>query len=51
MLAKLMAGGGDYDIAVASDFMVEVLIAQNLLARKRVVTIISENADFKFTGK
>lgn len=25
MLAKLMAGGGEYDVAVASDFMVEIL--------------------------
>ncbi|WP_420535940.1 extracellular solute-binding protein [Clostridium thermopalmarium] len=31
MLAKLMAGGGDYDIAVASDFMVEILKKQNLI--------------------
>ncbi|SHI67599.1 spermidine/putrescine transport system permease protein [Clostridium cavendishii DSM 21758] len=31
MLAKLMAGGGDYDIAVASDFMVEILKKQELI--------------------
>ncbi|GFZ32011.1 spermidine/putrescine ABC transporter permease [Clostridium zeae] len=31
MLAKLMAGGGQYDIAVASDFMVEILKKQNLI--------------------
>lgn len=31
MLAKIMAGGGDYDIAVASDFMVEILKKQNLV--------------------
>ena len=31
MLAKLMAGGGEYDIAVASDFMVEILKKQNLI--------------------
>jgi len=31
MLAKLMAGGGNYDIAVASDFMVEILEKQNLI--------------------
>lgn len=31
MLAKLMAGGGNYDIAVASDFMVEVLTKQGLI--------------------
>lgn len=32
MLAKIMAGGGDYDIAVASDFMVEILIKQGLIS-------------------
>ncbi len=31
MLAKLMAGGGVYDLAVASDFMVEILKKQELL--------------------
>lgn len=31
MLAKLMAGGGNYDLAVASDFMVEVLKKQQLI--------------------
>lgn len=31
MLAKLMAGGESYDIAVASDFMVEILKKQNLI--------------------
>ncbi len=31
MLAKLMAGGGVYDLAVASDFMVEILKKQGLL--------------------
>lgn len=31
MLAKLMAGGGNYDVAVASDFMVEILRKQNLI--------------------
>ena len=31
MLAKLMAGGGEYDIAVASDFMVEILKKQDLI--------------------
>lgn len=31
MLAKLMAGGENYDIAVASDFMVEILKKQNLI--------------------
>jgi len=31
MLAKLMAGGGNYDVAVASDFMVEILSKQNLI--------------------
>lgn len=31
MLAKLMAGGGNYDIAVASDFMVEILKKQALI--------------------
>lgn len=31
MLAKLMAGGGKYDVAVASDFMVEVLSKQGLI--------------------
>lgn len=31
MLAKLMAGGANYDIAVASDFMVEVLQKQGLI--------------------
>ena len=31
MLAKLMAGGGVYDLAVASDFMVEILKKQDLL--------------------
>jgi len=31
MLAKIMAGGGNYDVAVASDFMVEILAKQNLI--------------------
>lgn len=31
MLAKIMAGGGNYDIAVASDFMVEILKKQGLI--------------------
>lgn len=31
MLAKLMAGGGQYDVAVASDFMVEILKKQDLI--------------------
>jgi spermidine/putrescine transport system permease protein len=31
MLAKLMAGGGNYDITVASDFMVEILKKQGLI--------------------
>ncbi|ADL52562.1 extracellular solute-binding protein [Clostridium cellulovorans] len=31
MLAKLMAGGNEYDLAVASDFMVEILKKQNLI--------------------
>ncbi|MEW9094237.1 MAG: extracellular solute-binding protein [Clostridiaceae bacterium] len=31
MLAKLMAGGGQYDVVVASDFMVEILKKQNLI--------------------
>lgn len=33
MLAKLMAGGGNYDVAVASDFMVEVLKKQELIQK------------------
>lgn len=33
MLAKLMAGGGNYDLAVASDFMVEILKKQNLILK------------------
>ena len=32
MLAKIIAGGSNYDIAVASDFMVEIMIKQGLLA-------------------
>lgn len=31
MLAKIMAGGGNYDVAVASDFMVEILRKQQLI--------------------
>lgn len=31
MLAKLMAGGSQYDLVVASDYMVEILTKQNLL--------------------
>ncbi len=31
MLAKLMAGGGNYDLTVASDFMVEILSKQDLI--------------------
>ena len=31
MLAKIMAGGGQYDISVASDYMVEVMEKQKLL--------------------
>ncbi|MGH4141092.1 extracellular solute-binding protein [Clostridium sp.] len=33
MLAKLMAGGGNYDLTVASDFMVEILSKQGLLTQ------------------
>lgn len=31
MLAKLMAGGSQFDLVVASDYMVEVLVKQNIL--------------------
>ncbi|MBU3159163.1 extracellular solute-binding protein [Clostridium frigoris] len=31
MLAKIMAGGGNYDLTVASDFMVEILSKQELI--------------------
>ncbi|WP_051624151.1 polyamine ABC transporter substrate-binding protein [Clostridium akagii] len=31
MLAKIQAGGGQYDIAVASDYMVDIMKKQNLL--------------------
>jgi spermidine/putrescine transport system permease protein len=31
MLAKIMAGGSQYDLAVASDYMVEIMKKQNLL--------------------
>lgn len=31
MLAKIMAGGSGYDIAVGTDYMVDVMIKQNLL--------------------
>ncbi|MDF2885187.1 MAG: extracellular solute-binding protein [Clostridiaceae bacterium] len=31
MLAKLMAGGSNYDLVVASDYMVQVLVKQNLI--------------------
>lgn len=31
MLAKLMAGGSQFDLVVASDYMVEVLVKQNLI--------------------
>ncbi len=31
MLAKIMAGGSQFDLVVASDYMVEVLIKQNLI--------------------
>lgn len=31
MLAKLMAGGSNYDLAVASDYMVDILTKQNLI--------------------
>jgi spermidine/putrescine transport system permease protein len=31
MLAKLMAGGSQYDLVVASDYMVEILTKQNLI--------------------
>ncbi len=31
MLAKIMAGGGQYDVVVASDFMVEILKKQGLI--------------------
>ena len=33
MLAKLMAGGGNYDLTVASDFMVEILSKQGLITQ------------------
>jgi len=33
MLAKIMAGGGNYDLTVASDFMVEILSKQNLIQK------------------
>lgn len=31
MLAKLMAGGSSYDLVVASDYMVDILVKQNLI--------------------
>ena len=31
MLAKLMAGGSSYDLVVSSDYMVDVLVKQNLI--------------------
>ena len=31
MLAKLMAGGSSYDVVVSSDYMVDVLVKQNLI--------------------
>lgn len=31
MLAKLMAGGSQYDLVVTSDYMVEVLVKQNII--------------------
>lgn len=33
MLAKLMAGGSQFDLVVASDYMVEILTKQNLIQR------------------
>lgn len=39
MLAKLMAGGGNYDLAVASDFMVEVLKKQELVQQLDTSTL------------
>lgn len=32
MLAKLMAGGSNYDLVVASDYMVDILTKQNLIS-------------------
>ncbi|WP_446681740.1 hypothetical protein [Clostridium bowmanii] len=37
MLAKLMAGGGNYDLTVASDFMVEILSLMTVIVQKQVL--------------
>ena len=33
MLAKIMAGGSQFDIVVASDYMVDVMVKQNLIQK------------------
>lgn len=51
MLAKLMAGGGDYDIAVASDFMVEILQKQDLIREINRDNLSNlKNMDSQFMG-
>lgn len=51
LLAKLQAGATGYDIIVPSDYMVAIMISQNMLAKLDKSNIPNlENLDPKFTG-
>ena len=52
LLAKLQAGNVDYDLVVPSDYMVEILIRQGLLARleKSRLPTAWANTDRRFLG-
>jgi spermidine/putrescine transport system permease protein len=52
LLAKLQAGNSDYDLVVPSDYMVEILIQQGLLARldKSRLPDAWANIDSRFLG-
>jgi spermidine/putrescine transport system permease protein len=52
LLAKLQAGNTDYDVVVPSDYMIEILIQQGLLARldKSKLPTAWANVDPRFLG-
>jgi spermidine/putrescine transport system substrate-binding protein/spermidine/putrescine transport system permease protein len=52
LLAKLQAGNTNYDIVIPSDYMVQILIQQGLLAKldKSKLPTVWANLDPRFTG-
>jgi spermidine/putrescine transport system permease protein len=53
LLAKLQAGNVDYDLVMPTDYMVEILIRQGLLAKldKRRLPVAFGNIDPRFLGQ